>query len=698
MNICNIHYSADINNNAPFLIQEIKDIVNNLEDIVKKFEICFQDMKSIKKHVLLMEKLKVFKNMLRKLILQVCYMLQGFITNMAYLYMTQGEENLILILRLSTAHNNLIKLNTTYSLSTGCNKVFNNTCPYIMFPNKEISVTRILKLLSVHRAEDCCHKLIDCLLETYRMSDSHNSEDGSSSEDSSIEIYMALTKHLTPPLENLSQSLTNKEKSTINDDESVGRFANIEKLISFEEQYAINLLQVTQKTAPALLDSALPKCSKVGNPKLITRVTAQALEYYEQILWAEVGNYLEHVILWWATCPLYARPPRSAQHLREWINNLVSTASIPSVILSALTSLADALGLHVALTLWDQNFREVLITTKSTYNSHTGQSIFNLLQELVVLSNLCEVTTDWIIGAPLDELPLVEQIPVLHRLDHSIHTTRLWVINECRSLANNWSVKEFFEITHVNTVNFLSVLTDLRLNDHSMDFTKKGLDVQIKMCALMRAKLKSEVKVNIEKLKETPDKCVDCLASICKIINLANLQMVFPNKLSWKLEQDYEIAFVPNNYVKIYLDKMLLPVIKSTDNDSICNMVLTLICESWLDHIYNNKIKFSPWGALQLLCDFGYVTIWIQDCDCMTDQMKKQLLKNEVLRRCEGVGKLLLRRPGERLKMTAQNMRASEDDNNQHHQMPAEMYVPNQEQWLELRAVRPKSGWNPLCK
>lgn len=101
---------------------------------------------------------------------------------------------------------------------------------------------------------------------------------------------------------------------------------------------------------------------------------------------------------------------------------------------------------------------------------------------------------------------------------------------------------------------------------------------------------------------------------------------------------------------------MLSPVLKSIDNDTICNMILTLICESWLDHIYNKKIKFSQWGAFQLLCDFAYVSMWIQECSFISEHMRKKLLKNEVLRRCEGVGRLLLRNPGERLKMVDKKM------------------------------------------
>lgn len=81
-----------------------------------------------------------------------------------------------------------------------------------------------------------------------------------------------------------------------------------------------------------------------------------------------------------------------------------------------MATLADALGVHVTSTSWDQHFRLALVAAKSTNSTETGKLFCDVLQDLVMLCNQCESTPDWIIGAPLDELPLVEQIPVLHRL------------------------------------------------------------------------------------------------------------------------------------------------------------------------------------------------------------------------------------------------------------------------------------------
>lgn len=100
-----------------------------------------------------------------------------------------------------------------------------------------------------------------------------------------------------------------------------------------------------------------------------------------------------------------------------------------------------------------------------------------------------------------------------------------------------------------------------------------------------------------------------------------------------------------------FLDRILTPILIATDDHVISNMILQIMCESWLDHIYMNKYKFSHHGACQLLCDFGYIATWIMKCSVASQTMRKKMIRNEVLRRCEGVGRLLLRCPGEQIKM-----------------------------------------------
>ncbi|XP_074026255.1 uncharacterized protein isoform X2 [Leptinotarsa decemlineata] len=682
-----LKYYSHITTDNEVQITDLENIITSIETISEDFKTTFL----LKKGQLN----KMWQDLIWKVKLKLSYFIQELINEIAFLFIYYGERLLVLTLRISVCFNGLLDMDKKYNIMNNTS-ICINTCPYLMLPMRKISVTRLLQIIAYNRAELCCHKLIDCLLETYKLYE--NTDDDNGSDNSSLEIYLTLTKHMSPP--EISDNFVKDKSENISDSHS---FSNLRDLISYEEKNVLDLLAVTVREAPAMLgDDGIKKTSS-GKPKISSRARSKVTEYYEQVLWGEVGNYLEHVILWWATCPLSARPPQSSQYLREWITQFIPNADVSAVVLSSLANLADALGVHVTSTSWDQNFRLAVVAAKTTCNPDAGKLFANLLQDLVMLCNQCETTIDWIVGAPLDELPLVEQIPVLHRLDHSIHTTRLWAMNRSKKIANTWNVTEFFTLTHGDIVNCLSQMNNLRMSDHNVEIEKGGLGVHVEVCALMRAKLVSEVKVNLQKLKDIPKECVSNLATVCKIICSANLQMIFPCHSYWRKPQSNTKPENPSSFVTTYLDRILVPVLQATDDPSVTNMILTLICESWLDHIYVNKIRFSEDGALQLLHDFGYVVVWLDNSHYVTDPMRKKLLKNEVLKRCEGVGKLLLRRPGERIKMMKKKSRKLPDpelssESEKDELMPAEMYVPNQEQWLELRAIKKKRLLSlPVC-
>lgn len=85
-------------------------------------------------------------------------------------------------------YNNCLGLSTKHKLAKNLS-ICSNTCPYLMYPLRKISVTRLLQLLVQNRAEQCAHKLIDCLLDAYKSSEGHNHDGENSSDDSSLEIY-----------------------------------------------------------------------------------------------------------------------------------------------------------------------------------------------------------------------------------------------------------------------------------------------------------------------------------------------------------------------------------------------------------------------------------------------------------------------------------------------------------------------------
>lgn len=62
-------------------------------------------------------------------------------------------------------------------------------------------------------------------------------------------------------------------------------------------------------------------------------------------------------------------------------------------------------------------------------------------------------------------------------------------------------------------------------------------------------------------------------------------------------------------------------------------------------------------GALNLLKDFEGVSDWINNCKHLSQEYIDILLKHEVLKACEGVGKILLREPYEIISMKNASVR-----------------------------------------
>lgn len=52
---------------------------------------------------------------------------------------------------------------------------------------------------------------------------------------------------------------------------------------------------------------------------------------------------------------------------------------------------------------------------------------------------------------------------VLHRLDHSIHTMRLYVATIAKKLCSDWNMSAFFKVVHTDMNLCLEQLNDLRL-------------------------------------------------------------------------------------------------------------------------------------------------------------------------------------------------------------------------------------------
>ncbi|CAB3247367.1 unnamed protein product [Arctia plantaginis] len=738
-------------------IQVLDQIIDYLQKIVKSFYKLNPKLARLKKDngLLQSKNIHIFDKLcsIRFLMLQTIHGLITTILNTC-LYREDSRKMIESCLSLVGIYNNLTGL--SYKKFAAKFNIGSNTYPIIISEIKNITLTKIVQILAKSRGEINCQRLINCLVKVYNP-DNISDNDSSSSSAESLEIFHTLTKHITPPTSTKSRDLImekrrdhfvinrklkmkqaqsliqmknehNKKLNELvtaqNSDAEVPYLSllnseyalenifntedNINSILQSEEMYIEILLDTVANMSPLLLGTNGVKKLKNGRIQTSKKAAHKVTEYYQNILWGDVGSCLEHIILWWSSYPLAMRSPNTSQKLREWLFATFNVNNTPELILAALRILADALGCHVTSTSWDKNFGATLTTNLTptslkinpelslyiTESTESGASFALMLQELVMLNNQCEVTWDYILGAPLEDLPIVEQIPILHRLDHSIHTYRLWCLAETRRLANVWEMKDFCRIAHNDMQACMEQLINLRFADHTTAIESGKIGVHETVCAKMRETLVSEVKVNTQKLKDATEEITHVLSSVCVTISLAHLTMIFPSNAEWR-----GVTRPPQSsnslYVHAFLDKMLLPAIKATQDVTTLNMVLRLMCESWLHHIYVAKVKFTKDAAMQLLADFNEVKIWLNECKLLATAARKQMLQNEVLRRCEGVGRLLLHAPGDLISMQDSTMQSAQlvrkDDNDTPEQlMPAEMYVPNQKQWLTLRSKKLK--------
>ncbi|KAG7190741.1 hypothetical protein KM043_006813 [Ampulex compressa] len=661
------------------------DIINDSENIAEAYRTTC-NAPSISAHPVFGRKMYHFLYTLKLRINVVAKFIRNLINEIVD---SRNEDMLVIIFRFVNVYNNILDMD--HDVSNPSINVFYNDCPYILEPLKKISVTRILQILAKNRAEESCHELIDCLLANYEPREkidlTSNSMDLDVSENSSIEIYRALTRHLTPPVTSAVSA----------SDVEITNIESIQALVNTQDEQVLRLLHVVQKISPRLLGKDALKTNK-GETRLRGSAIKKVKNYYQEVAWGALSGILDHVVLWWSPEALATYHSHGAQHLKDWLRQFIQRNHVPPTVRPALQNLCDALGCHATITAWDQLFRlaytsafECQSKPSTTEGTDTGQMFVELFQLLVRLSNECEVGGEWVIGAPLVELPLSEQIVVLHRLDHSVHTARLWAMQEAKIIAHTWDLDVFFLLVKGDIVNCIEELSYLKLADHSNVLSTDSVSVQVYVCAKMRTKIVSEINANVDLLQKSSVKCIDILAKICRVVSLANLHMCFPRSNYWR--KGSNVAPVAASfYVETYFEKVLLPVLEVIEDHETSNMILKIMCEAWLDYIYLHRIKFSEYGALQLLTDFAYVSTWVTGCPIISQTVRNHLLKNEVLRRCEGVGRLLLRHPGEAIAMHKRlaqrtNERGSPESPGLE-RMPAEMYVPNQEQWLELRAPK----------
>lgn len=105
---------------------------------------------------------------------------------------------------------------------------------------------------------------------------------------------------------------------------------------------------------------------------------------------------------------------------------------------------------------------------------------------------------------------------------------RLWAAAQAKCLCTNWNMKMFFKVVFNDVNHCLEQLQELRV---PVLVPAESQEVLVQVCVALRAKLVSEVKVNITKLKVTLLPCPDVepisrTKIILKSVHLANVHRV----------------------------------------------------------------------------------------------------------------------------------------------------------------------------
>ncbi|XP_055907299.1 uncharacterized protein LOC129942410 isoform X2 [Eupeodes corollae] len=382
--------------------------------------------------------------------------------------------------------------------------------------------------------------------------------------------------------------------------------------------------------------------------------------------------------------------------------------NVPSVLYeieepaySSLKALCEVLTTFAANNVWDKIFRITLVTSSHQKNvcknkesdleaeemgTYVGKFWNRLFENLKIFNNffLASVNSEW-------QMAVAEQIPILHRVDHSIHLMRIWVNEQCKLKSSQWIIKGVFQLLSYDVGQCLEILS---LIDSQM-LSLENADILMTVCISLREKLMLEINANIYKLKTISEGCISILSSVCRTLSLAHFSLSFPSRHHWK----HSIFKESNSaYVSFVLDQMFLPAVRATEDITILELILKLVCEAWIDYIYTQQIKFSTGGALALLNDFLEVKEWLTKLSNLPSSTITKLLNHEVLHMCKGVGKVLLRKPNEIIQIicSPKHQRTLYEGSSKKTELPSEMFVSNQRSWLQLKLSSGKPSFS-IC-
>ncbi|XP_066965914.1 uncharacterized protein [Macrobrachium rosenbergii] len=483
----------------------------------------------------------------------------------------------------------------------------------------------------------------------------------------------------------------------------------------------LNLLVEKFTKTTGILVKGMVKQSKSGEMRLTKAARHRIETYYVERVWGEGSEFVEELILW---IPPDARPPPfpppallSPLQIFESLGvfkQYYTKALIPECCYASCESVVDECR-HLATTSFvDRNMvRGIGSYGRSNpipcelpdgnFSTVGGDGIGDVIQLLVWEIN--EIERAEVEKEPKD-WPVGDEVGLLLRLGAVVSAALSWINLRAAPLLHTWNTAPYYLLTQADLPRMIEELKGLKIQER--DNLIKTDDMARLFYAMLRDKLVLIIQRVVDEVKESEEESVEAISNVCRTVSLAQLQNSMPKPRVWR--GIGRIPHEPHFYVYEYIAAVLEPVLDAVSKLGVVlqrragSAILKVVCYAWLEHIKAQKIKFSLWGAQQLLKDFHALAEWLQKYPGLAPEARTQVLAVDVLRECEGVARLLMRQPPLVIGYTSQNQVAPmgpisagrkhdkevklspENDD-----IPAEMYVPNQQLWLSLRA-RPASS------
>ncbi|XP_018017675.1 uncharacterized protein LOC108674250 [Hyalella azteca] len=360
-------------------------------------------------------------------------------------------------------------------------------------------------------------------------------------------------------------------------------------------------------------------------------------------------------------------------------------------------------SLTVALGAYARRQPPPVHLSDGNFSTGGGVGFSSALEQLVWQVNQVEKTEpeteekDW----PIAEL--IESLSVLC----SVCSSGLCLLQlRSQSLLHTWTTAPYYLLTQADLPHIIAQFNKIIMEER--EYLVKTDVLQRALLVPYREKLVARTQALLAYAKRQECGAVEAVSEVCRTVALAHLQNAMPKPPVWRGVG--RLPHEPHPYVAEYIGSVLQPVLDAVSQlgeqlqRRAGSAVLKVVCYAWLEHIRVQKIKFSLWGAQQLLKDFAALSEWVQSYPGLCAGAREQVLAVDVLRECEGVARLLMRQPPLVVGYSSLNQVAPlttikagrEHDKavrlgGEREDIPAEMYVPNQTVWLGRR-TRPSSS------